>query len=197
MSAIYDQIFKVPCWVVIDSKVKNAKELADELKTKGAHLQEWPANSFLDTIQDLGKKGYSHVTGQKRPFTLDPDFCIRSVVAHLRGMFGDQVQFSGQHRVPFYRAVNRVVKTEGDYSRIFDAIVNLEDAVSISQMFQIGEKKSPVYVTLTPCTIDIIRKISDRFVTVGNKDTDVVVKGKELAEMVSLVESAIDSGLKV
>jgi hypothetical protein len=178
---IYNKVYKVPTWIVINLPKEKAQKVADEIAMGGAHKVEWISNDFPITVNELARKGWSHEVDKKMPFKSSPDFLMVAASNHIKKS-GQNKSLSGTPDVPVFK-LNRTVSTGGDYVRIFDEILENEPAISLSHLFSVGElchlanNKKQTFVSVGPVSEKALQKISDRVITVNVAENGIEIKG--------------------
>ncbi len=194
MATIYDRAYKVPAWVVIDLPAKKVEAVIEALvEEHGCHEQYWPANSFVDTVKELGRNGWPHIVNQAKPFVVDISFLGVAVSRHLKNFFGENTILPGSPERPWQHVLNRKVEADADYARIFNDVLRNERPVVLSQVFDVGKPKSKVYVTGPQCDRDLVAKLSDRMITVADSDATLNVKGKKVEEIVAAIVQELEN----
>lgn len=196
MTAIYDRPFRVPVWLIIDLAPKKANELIERLvEEDGAYYQAWPARSFIDTLKELGRKGWSHMVDQKKPFTLDTHFLAVAVARHVKNVFGETTMLSGTHERP-YQHLNRRIEKDSDFERLFNDVLANEQDVALSQIFGLAKPQAQVYVTDGNVNRFLVNRLAGKTLTVSETDGNVNVKGKKLEEAYDLICKELEKALK-
>jgi len=197
MSTIYNQTYKVPVWVVVtDDKTANGGAAVAYLTDNGAFKREWPSLSFIDTVKNLGKRGWAHLVNQPYPYMLDASFLPVAISTHLKEVFGQTKMVSGAPARPWNHAVNRKVESDLDWQRIFDQIMSLEDSMSLSHLFDVGNKcfgqstKYKVFFSNGEVPISVLQRISDNVIVVGEMG-NVNTTGKTAEETVNELDAML------
>ena len=196
MADYYNQGVKIPVWVVSALPDEEATALEAALAEDGAHVLEWPAHSFLTTVHELGKQGWKHVVGQKKPFSVDVSFVSVAAAKHVKNCFGSSAMLTGSHSRPYQQSLNRVIETEDDYRRLFDEVLSLEGETELSQAFQLSSQRSMVYATRAPVASSVINKLARNILTVGPQDCNVF-QGKVDQELIEAVRTEVDNLLNL
>lgn len=199
MAQFYDRPYRVPVWIVIEPiGPRRAKNLINGIVALGAHYIKWPAQSFLSTVEYLGKNGWNHVVGQAKPFRLDPQFLAVAMNKHVQTVFGPNVTMTGMLERPYHQALDRTIKDNGDYASLFEQALLLERDVSLSQIFGLASPKSKVYISEGPVNEQLISRLCDNLITVGESDSCTVnIKDKKPEEAKELIDKAIESRLNL
>jgi hypothetical protein len=193
MSRYYDKVYKLPVWVVVDLTEKDSAALIDRLlEEKRAHYQVWPSKSFVDTVQELGRKGWSHMTGQPKPFNMDPNFLAAAASRHAKNVFGETAVLPGTQDNQYSLGVNRRVERDSDYERIFNDVLTLEQDISLSCLFGLAKPKCPVYISDTSTGKDIVNRISTKMLTISKNDGTISMKGRKIDELYSQLLKEIE-----
>lgn len=194
MSVIYDRTFRVPVWVVLDLPKKTNQALVERLCEDGVYHQQWPARTFINTVKDLGNKGWKHVVDQPKPFNLDVNFLAFATATHIRNTFGENVLMAGNSEVPFQH-LNRRIQQDSDYETVFNTVLANERDVSLSQIFGLAELKTKVYVTESPVNKHLIGRLAGKTLTVSETDGTIIVKGKKPDEIYDIIVKEIEKAL--
>lgn len=179
MGMSYYKVFRVPFWGILDKTSKN-KEIIEWFKTAEARIQPWPGNGFKDKLESFAKQGWAHVWKEKTVL-IPPQLLARALEEYVRETMSPfvNVQFNAVHRI------DRVIRKDSDYEKIFNEILNMQDPITSSQMFQVGEichdenrrVRPQLWLTETPCDKVVISKIAERVFTIGNDAScDINVK---------------------
>lgn len=131
----YDRAYKIPKYVFLldlNTSQKVRRDVALELLTKGYKHFDWPAAKFMEVLGGYARKGYHEVLNQKPPFFLDRPLATRSIIDTLKTFN----PYPGLDNAVSYTKVNMRVETEADYPRIFNEFLNLNDDITLSQIFQ-------------------------------------------------------------
>lgn len=196
MADFYDRVHRVPVWVVIDLGSKKSAELTEQLvENDGAFFQPWPARSLIDTVKELGRKGWNHVVSQKYPFTVDVNFVAVAVTRHLKNVFGENAILPGTHDKPYQQALNRRILTVADWERLCNDVLLLEQDVSLSQVFGMASPKAQVYISDRSANLQLVQKLAGKVLTVRDTDGTINAKGLKTEEIYPLVAKAIEEAL--
>jgi hypothetical protein len=183
MGIFYNQVYKVPNWVVVQDMDGNKADFVIEwLTAHGALNVQWPSQTFKATIDSFRKRGWEQHFKDSIP-VIPPQLLVTAVMEHIK-MFGPNsgAGFSGimAHRI------DRSVRVEADYSRIFDDFLNQQTNVALSQAFQIGDRchseyrKCVLWVTKEPVYKKLLTALSDKVITIGESEFyDVNLKNAE------------------
>lgn len=187
MSTIYNQTYHVPAWVILNLDPKNEeqraklKALREYLSENGAFEQKWPSNSFGSTVKSLVGRGWAHAVSNK-PFTVDAHFISVAAAEHVKEFFGpNKVLNLASSQKPWHHIVSRKVEFPEDYTRIFDALLMLQDPMTLSHLFDIGNKchtdnrRTYVFFTEGAPAITLLRSVARSVIVVG-EEGDVPVK---------------------
>jgi len=184
MAMAYHRVFKVPVWIVLEKMTKGRRAtILEWMASAEARVQEWPAQSYPKALYEYRNKGYAHAlpTGK---FTLDTQLLVRSAAEHIKTVLGPTSYLGGSVSQPTNR-LDRTVEKDDDLVTIFNDLLSLEDPISLSQIFQVAEKChrddikiSRVWVTNGPVPKNLLTRIADRVITIGDEaNNDVVVDG--------------------
>lgn len=185
MAMAYHRVFKVPAWVILDKMTKSRRAAVIEwMAGAEARVQDWPANTYPKALYEYRNKGYAHALPAKGPFVLETQLLIRSAAEHVKATLGPTSYLGGSVSQPTNR-IDRKVEKDEDLVTIFNDLLSLEDPISLSQIFQIAEKchrddikVSRVWVTNGPVPKNLLTRIADRVITIGDEaNNDVVVDG--------------------
>ncbi len=174
MNAIYNNAFRVPIWVIVKQGPHQAA-IIEAFQQAGSYLQDWPSFTFINTIKKMANAGWKHVVGQKKPYTVSIPFCCAASAAHIKACLGINRLLSGHPIRPYSTGLNRKITTDEDYASLFDQMLSLEDDLTLSQLFGVGERchypetKVYVYCTPEPANESIIKRISEQVVVVKGK----------------------------
>ena len=175
MSFVYGKPYKVPVWISIDGKLgQKGQQIIDLLKPYEPYIVAWPADTFHLTIKALASQGWHHETRRQRPFAANKDFIMVAVTKHLKGkhLSGSPTQA--------YHTLNRNIEVDGDYNRLFNQILDIEPSISLCQVFDIGAlchndgKQKKVFLTFGAPPTNILQRLADRVITVGEEGAEVV-----------------------
>jgi len=198
MANYYDRPHKIPVWVVLDLKDKNM-EVSDNLMADGAFILQWPSQTFANTVKLMGNRGWKHITEQPFPYFVDIQFIALALSTHIKSVFGENTKLTGGETRSYSQAINRQVKSDDDFRRIFEEALGLETDISLSQVFDTATPKegSKVYVSFAPVDLSIARRLTENLIVVGSGlDATVNVKGKKSNEVKEIVDSTILNALK-
>ena len=195
MATLYDRIYRVPVWVVLDLPKKTSATIIEKLIEDGVFHQEWPSKTFLTTVKEMGTKGWSHITSQKKPFNLDTNFLSVAASKHVKEVFGENTLLSGHGEKP-YQQLPRRIETDADYITVFNAVLANEGDIALSQVFGLATPKAKVYVTEGNSNRQTITRIASKTLTVSETDGNIVVKGKKVDEIYDIIIKEIENALK-
>lgn len=172
MPMSYYKVFRVPCWVVLDQTTKS-KAVLEYFRERGGRVQEWPGLKFQKYVEALKNKGFSYVW-ESKPLSL-PEILVNRA---LNDLVLEEVNPYANHSFDrrLIHRINRMVKSDSDFVRIFDELVNQQEAIVLSQLFQVAEichddaktNKPQLWVTEKPCNTSAINKIADKILTIGD-----------------------------
>ena len=197
MAAYYNQGVKVPVWIVTDLPQEDAQALEAALHQDGAIVLEWPSQSFMTTVHEMGKQGWRHVTNKEKPFTVDVNFVSVAAAKHVKSTFGPQAMMTGSHSRPYQQALNRKIETEDDFRRIFDEVLALEGETELSNIFQMSARRSAVYISRAPVPSAVVSKLCQNVLTVGEQNCRVLTKGLSVEEIIEAVRTEVDNFLNL
>ena len=199
MSQFYDRPFRVPVWVIVkDVGPRKTKNLISSVVSLGAFYLKWPAQTFLSTIEHLGKNGWPHVVKQKKPFRLDSQFLAIAMQKHAQLTFGGSTTMTGMLERPYHQALDRTIKDDDSYRDLFEQALLLERDVGLSHLFGLATPRSRVYISEAPVNEQLISRLCDNLITVGEDDSFTVnIKDKKPEEAKELIDKAIESRLNV
>ena len=185
MAMSYHKVFKVPAWIVLDSMTRGRRKVIHKwMANAEARVQDWPGNTYAKALYEYRNKGYSHALPVEGPFVLETQLLMRSASEHIKVSLGPTSYLAGSVSHPADR-INRNVKDSGDLTTIFNDLLSLEDPIALSQIFQVAEncfrddvKVSRVWVTDGPAPKNLLTRIADRVITIGDEpNNDIVVDG--------------------
>jgi hypothetical protein len=190
----YDKTHKVPVWLVVDLAEEKTNALVAALSEDGAHVQEWPSSSFASTVKSMSRLGWSHIVDTPYPKRVPVEFLSVAASKHIKSIFGENVIF-GRPTVPYQHALDRAANTEADLEKIFNAMLGLEEDIGISQIFDLINLKSKIYITSGDSSVaKVVARVSDKVVTVGRGDGFVInVKNQKPEEIINTVREFIDN----
>lgn len=206
MATIYNQAYQVPVWVTVnlrlDDEVQAPKLLAIRkyLTDNGAFDQPWPSATFGATVQGMTKKGWAHAV-KAIPYTLDSNFVANAAAEHIRVFFGPSKMLNMGDTKPWHHSVNRKVLVQEDYARLFDEILACQDKVTLSHMFDIGDRchtgnvKNYVFFSEGLPPTNLLRGIATNVIVVGDEG-DVQVKDCTPAEAVVALDKALEKVIR-
>lgn len=186
---IYNQTYKVPVWVVVNTgNHADSEKIAKEFTAADARPVVWPAATFPITVSELGRKGWAHEVNQAFPLFMSVNFLMFAISKHLDANFGSTKRLSG-NATQSYSTLNRKIECGDDYVRLFNDVLGLENDISLSYLFDIAKvcvenrEKTRVFVTVGNVPIKLLQKVSDRVITVGDAGSDVVATGRDASEV--------------
>jgi hypothetical protein len=170
----YNQVFKVKVWAVLEDLPKKLNsEIIEFFKEAEAHIVEWPAKTFIKTLENLKSKGWTHEFEKDSVgrVILSPQMLNIAFVEHLRTL-NDQAMISNTVSKPIHY-INREIKTDADYERIFNEMMEVFDPISLSMAFNIGklchldgQRQVKVFVSNGPIPKQILTKLAENIVTI-------------------------------
>lgn len=170
----YYKTFKVPTWVVVDNIEKKDKVIQFMLEKFNAVKKDW-AVDFKSTLMSFKNKGWKHELKDSGSYVLNPQLLSLAVVDHVK----EKINKLGKIEIvtPFHR-LNRNINSDKDYENLFTKIIEMQDALNLSQIFSVGElchnedktKNITMFVSESNFPINIINQISDNVVTIGDGD---------------------------
>lgn len=191
MSSSYYKMFKVPVWVLVQELSKQkTKVVLDWFRDSEALLQEWPANTYKDTVLGYANKGWRDYVqpGQILPAQL----VMMSATEHVKNTVGITSQLI--YTSPVHRLDRKMNKDE-DYARLFNEILNSQQPIVLSQIFQVAERSHRergnhvVWVTPAPAPKNILSILSDKVITVGEgDDCEINIAGVKIKELSEFLE---------
>ena len=169
MAMSYYKTFRVPFWVILD-KTKKSEKVMDWFRGSEAKVQKWPAVNFKETLSAFKNKGWAHVFKEKN-IVIPPQLLAMAIGDHVKEYMTPFAQFDflSLHRL------NRELKKDSDYERIFNEVIGVQEPIVLSQTFQVAEtcfnESSPsrplLWITEDKCERSVISKIADNIVTIG------------------------------
>lgn len=198
MSHIYNQTFRVPIWVVVNTKSQGHRSaVAEYLSENGALEQPWPADTYVNTVKELTKKGWAHAIGPT-PFVLDPGFIMVSVASHVNSTLGanKMVNFASSTS-PWHHMISRSINSDADYTRIFNEIMCLQDTITLSHMFSVAErchsdgKKTYVFYTVGEPVTKVLHSFSNNVIVVGEVG-DISISDKTPEQTVNALNDKLE-----
>lgn len=187
MSIIYNRVYRVPVWVIVNLPADQAKEIVKAFDEHGALSVKWPDREFLNTVAGMGSQGWREEVTKERPFFVSVDFMKVAVKKHLT-VFGANKSLSGTPDSSWSR-MNRKIETDEDYVRLFNDIMSAEPDVLLSHLFSIGElchqagrEQVKTFITVGPAPLKVLQKVSDNVITVGDSTCDINVTGEEVKD---------------
>ena len=162
-------------WVVLRPTQKQTTILK-WFEQAEAHFQNWPSSTFKETLMAHRNKGWhKFLPDNGEPYFLNPQLLAVAAAEHIKTSLSPRSQIA--FRAPPHH-VNRHVTSEADYERIFDEVLENQDTIGLSQIFQIGElchnerkKNYKVFLTEEPCNKKVLTAIADRVITIGEDDS--------------------------
>lgn len=203
MSTIYNHAYKVPVWVIVNLKPdqKNHREAIQEyLLGNGAILVGWPSDTFGATVKKMANRGWAHAI-KEPPYTLDSTFATVAMAEHVNTFFGPNKFLNLKRDKPWYHTVNRDIKTEDDYRVLFNDIIYLQDSITLSHLFDIGEKchngtrRTKVFFSFGDIHTMLLQPVSDSVIVVSA--TGTISSAGTPEETVDLLDAKLDSLLMV
>lgn len=195
MSVIYNKAYKVPSWVLVTSSDTGAEAVKDFLYKNGALPVSWPGATFKDTVAELGKRGYAHEVRKDMPYQMSVRFLEVAIAKHIKEALGSNKMLSGAPSQPMH-VVNRTVKTEADFERIFNEVIQLEDSITLSHLFDVGSRcfgestKYKVFYTVGDVPRNVLQRISDSVIVVG-EGGEIPTEGKKPVEVITALDSML------
>lgn len=170
---IYNRVFKVPVWVVLDSSLdQNTKEnLSEWLDEAEAIKREFHGDKFGKAVRGYRDFGYadSVPADPNTPYHLLPELANLALEAVLKKYYRDNPATKrkrGNVHIDF------VVRGEQDYVRIMNDILSDSDDISLSYLLKVGElchngdQRSHVFYS-SDFPKDLIQRVANRTVFVG------------------------------
>ena len=188
MSLIYNRLYKVPAWIVVDLPKDVAKTLIEEFKAAGAHEMRLIADSFPLTVNEMAGKGWAHEVHKPMPFNANPDFVFFSIAHHIKKL-GLNKTLSGTPEKPI-STLNRRIESGDDYVRLFNDVMSNEPPITLSHIFGIGElchqdgSSIKTFISCGPAPIKVLQKVSDRVITVGAGKDGLIVEGCDKEDVI-------------
>ena len=193
MSELYEKVYKAKAWISVDTN-KQAAGIVDAFVQMGAYNQIWPTETLQKTLDKMAKEGYYiPIMSKVFPRWMTEEFCETLLRKHMSQLAGEAVfsmpmeSYSGK--------LNRKVEKPEDFFRIFEDCLGMEDPLTLSRMFDLAKPKSLLYITHHGNS-DVLAKIAENFLTVGDKSCMISVGKKPLTEIVAEIEEALPKDLK-
>ncbi len=176
MPFFYYKAFKVPMWVLV-GETEYQSNIIKYFEEKGALHQEWPLG-FKDTLMSLKSKGWAHEIKDNGMFIINPQLLAIACDKHVKEKLHRNARIEAV--IPMNR-VDRNVKEDFDYERIFATVLSSQEGINLSQCFMVGEKchgedpskiikcfvtKMPSDDRLNPASL--LDRIADKVITIGN-----------------------------
>lgn len=205
LDLIYYKTHKIPLWIILhECRAKHAIE--EKLNEADSYNLKWPGQNFKDSVLSLKTKGWhaalSEYGKNSDGIILSPDLIVKAYADHVLS-FNPKAYFS--HGFPLHR-INRVVKEDTDFQRIFDEVFAHSDPVTMSQNLGIGEicadtdadKRYIVVYSEGPVPLNVIKSLSDKSIHIGEGDVfDINVEGMKNKEAVKFAFNEILSTVNV
>jgi len=171
MPMYYYKTYKVPTWFHVEEGDKT-DTVVKSLEKFGARFQEWPAKNFKETLLAFSGKGWKHAFENIDNFVVPPELLTLAVNEHTKKYLGITSRFDLSK--PIHR-IDRRVRTDKDYERIFTEVLNMQDPIVLSQSFRVAElchdednkKRTTAWITSGDISTQIAARISDTIVTIG------------------------------
>lgn len=196
MGEYYNQVYRIPVWVVLDLNEELAADMTNYLTDLGGYFQEWPGKTFINTVEAMKNSGWSHAMGLPMPYRFSDHALTVAMVRHVQTLFGLNTLLSGTPNRPYHLAVDRVIKDDSDYQKMFDQALALEQPINLSQIFGLAKPKAKVYISSAPVSLDIISKISDNVITIGRGGGNTINSvGKDIEKLKEILDKEIESRL--
>lgn len=200
MPSIYNQVYQAPLWVSINLAGERGQNptldaMVNYLVVNGATAQPWPSATFKDTIKKLTTRGWAHAV-KPFPYVLDQNFVMVAAAEHLKETCGPNKSLNLGTNKPWHHLVDRRVESPEDYARVFDHILSLQDAITLSHVFDLGDRchnnnvKSYVLFTVGNPPINLLRTIAQTVIVVGETG-DVPVSGLSPIDAVSKLDQTL------
>ena len=199
MAMSYYKTFAVPGWVIL-GKTKRDDVIMDWFKDAGARIQEWPSASFPKTLESFKGKGWRHVFTEKT-VVIPPQLLAQASEEHARLMSPySNLSYLNGHRI------DRIARTPEDMVKMYDEILLLQDAIAVSQLFQVQEIcyddnkriRPQLWITQEPCDRSVISKIANKIITIGEGtgfDVNIrTVKNEDMGEFLAEKMVAFNQG---
>ncbi|MEM4380504.1 MAG: hypothetical protein QXL01_07485, partial [Thermoplasmatales archaeon] len=173
MSQFYDRNYRVKVWVILDGLTKKkTKMLLDWFKEAEAHIVQWPAKTFKDTLEELKSRGWTHIFEKDSAgkIILPSQFLNIAFLEHLRKT--NPVTMMSNIVTKPVHYLNREVLNDNDYERIFNDMMGIFEPQYISFVFNIGklchfdDKQVKVFVSEGPAPKNVLASISENLITI-------------------------------
>jgi len=175
MSSIYYKALLCPLWVTVDLKGSKLTKVTNFLQEAGAYHQPWPSASYYDHLQTYRNKGWAFDFIPKH--NLNPLLLQQSCLSFVQQFFSVKSQISLPLTV---HRMNRVIDTPEQGTTFFDAMLEIQDATQLSQMFGIGDlchtlnKNYKVFYTVGHYNKKALQKMATKHIVVSNSpDADI------------------------
>ena len=177
MAYVYLYPEKVPYWVVVGSTKFKDKILSFFTKD-GAHEFKDPSNGFMEHVFSYKNQGYRDVFAQEEVL-LPSDFADRVFVEFIKKTHPNaDVSVLNSYRL------NRTMKNDSDYRRLFFQMLDQQEDVCLSQIFKIGEichdptnAKRPQWFISNDTLANIPNRLSKQVITIGDEEScDICTK---------------------
>lgn len=192
MAVIYDRVYQVPTWVVVDNTKTKSDQVISWFKEHDALVVEWPSTTFQKTLLSFKNKGWGHVFEEKT-LIIPPQLLAMAVIEHCKANFGET---SGSSlKLNLIHRLDRKIVDDSSYAQLFDKVLSSQDPVVLSHTFQIGEKcfdreRYNLWVSKEPVNNFILQTLAAKVVTIGN-DSSYDVPTQDVnnkKELTSLLE---------
>jgi hypothetical protein len=193
MSELYEKVYKAKVWISIDTN-KMSGSIIDAFVQMGAYNQIWPTETLQRTLDKMAKEGYYvPLKSTVFPRWATEELCESILFKHMSEIAGEAVFTLPMES--YSSKLNRKVEKPEDFFRIFEDCLGMEDPLTLSRMFDLAKPKSLLYITHHGNS-DVLAKIAENFLTVGDKSSMISVGKKPITEIVAEIEEALPKDIK-
>jgi len=204
MTIHYYKTFKVPNWVLLDTDVESniTKTIIGWFSERGALNMEWPSRGFKEKLLSYKNKGWAHILNNTDTLLIPPQLLATAANEHLKDFFKSPSIID--QTLPIH-LIDRKIRSELDYNFIFNDLLNMQDTVILSKIFQVGEichddakkNKPQWWITGGDYDRNCINKLSDNVLTVGEgAGYDIDVSGVSKSKVNVFLEEQISELIK-
>lgn len=185
MADIYTKPYFIPNYALIDLKGPKLAKVKAFLDQGEAKEQLWPSQGYYDYLQTFKHKGWAHALKPDLP--VNTQLIQQSALEYVRSFFHPSAIIRVTHSAENW---NRVMNTPEEAATFFDALLEFQEPIVLSQMFDVikychsSNKNHKLFYTVAPAHKKVLQKLSKNVITIGEgteHDLDLTdVKPKEL-----------------
>lgn len=186
MSMQYYKVFKVPFWMTV-SGPKSEFIINFFRKSNGYYVPYVPQNYKL-SVEAMKNKGWSFLWSEPK-LVLPDTFVAQTFASAVKSLYGAHAAVEPASNIGM---INRTIKSDDDYTRIFNEIfVNLRD-LNLSQILRIGDichadgnDNRHIFFSKADHTMSkVAARLSDNLITIGEgADHTIDVSGIDESQL--------------